>query len=250
MFISIIPPQRIRPMSDTNVKVNSEMNSVAIIGGTGRLGFGLALRWLKAGRYVIIGSRSLERAQHSAKEARRVVKKGGRMEGLVNTEAAARADVVVLSVPHQAHRKTLRALRKYFRKGQILIDVCVPTSRTKHGLKTGPSPSLEAAKAVPSHVRAVSAFHTLSAKLVRELSSPVNCDVIICGDNSEAKRVAMDLAELLPGVRAIDGGPLSNGPIVEQLALLLLTINSIYGVRDAGMRITNIEKGYAPHSTS
>lgn len=235
-------------MSNTNLKVNAEMNNITIVGGTGKLGYGLALRWLKAGRHVIIGSRDLERARHSAEKARSTVGNGGKVEGMVNADATVHADVVVLSVPVEVHRRTLQGLRKSFRRGQILIDVCVPTTRLKHPLRTQKSPSLEAAKTIPPYVKLVSAFQTLSAKSVRDLSSSVNCDVIVCGDNPDAKRVATDLAELIPGVRTIDGGPLSNSPMVEQLALLLLTINSIYGVRDAGVRITNIEKGYAPSS--
>ncbi len=219
--------------------------SIAIVGGTGPLGKGLALRWARAGENVIIGSRDGQRARAAAATIDKEVKSGHRANGAENAEAVAAADLVVLTVPLSGHAALLKQLKPAFRQGTILIDATVPlatslggrASRVVH-LWQG-SAAEQAAEIVPAGVSVVAAFQNLSAELLLG-EALVECDVIVCSDDPQARQTAAALAEKIPGIRALDGGHLENARIVEQLTALLITLNAKYKTHHAGIRITGL----------
>ena len=219
--------------------------SIAIVGGTGPTGRGLALRWLLAGESVIIGSRDLGRAQAAAAEVNREAGGTDRARAAANLEAVAATDLVVLTVPLSGHATLLKQLKPAFRPGTILIDTTVPLATSIGGRATRVvqlwqgSAAEQAAELVPAGVRVVAAFQNLSAELLRG-EAPVDCDVIVCGDDQPARQVAAALAEKIPGVRALDGGNLENARIVEQLTALLITLNIKYRVHGTGIRVTGL----------
>lgn len=219
---------------------------VAILGGTGSQGFGLALRWLKAGEYVVIGSRSREKAQAKADEARRILGNSVRVEGCTNSEAAGKADIIILTVPFDAQLSIIRRIAPHLSQGKILVDVTVPLSSIIGGdpwrilYPWDGSAAEQAARYVPEGVRVVSAFHTISSSILYDLDREVDCDVLICGDDAAAKRIVAELAEEIPGVRAIDCGPLENSRLTESLASLMIYLCRLYNVKAVGVRITGI----------
>ena len=221
------------------------MNAVAIIGGTGPEGSGLALRWARAGVHVIIGSRDESRAQKTADAIRARVGENANIEGHDNSAAVKAADIIVLSVPFEAQVATLKQLKDSFRPGAILICATVPlasgagdrATRTV-GVWQG-SAAEQAAEYLPEGIKVAGAFHNVSATLL-DSDHDVDCDVIICSDAAEAKQAAGDLARKIPGVRAVDGGKLENCRIVEQITALLITLNIRNKVKHAGIRITGL----------
>lgn len=220
--------------------------TIAIIGGTGSQGFGLALRWLKAGEYVIIGSRFRDKAQAKADEAREILGRGIRVEGSSNDEAASRADIIVLTVPFEAQLSIVKRIKPYLSDGKILVDVTVPLASSIGGdpwrilHPWDGSAAEQAARYAPRGVRVVSAFHTISSDILCDIDSEVDCDVLICGDDREAKRIVAELAEEIPGVRAVDCGPLENSRLTESLAPLMIYLCRSYGVKAVGIRIIGI----------
>jgi NADPH-dependent F420 reductase len=214
-------------------------NLIAIVGGTGAEGRGLAARFAKAGAEVRIGSRNLEKAQETA---RRI---GENASGHSNVDAVAGAAIVILTVPLSAQVETLKSIRTSFAPGAILVDATVPleiaiggrVSRTLT-LWDG-SAAQQAARLVPG-VPVVAAFHALSAEALGDLDHPLDCDALLCGDNAEAKTAVMKLAETIPGVRAIDAGTLDNARLLESAAALLISLNLRHKVKESGMRITGL----------
>lgn len=164
----------------------------------------------------------------------------------MNEEAALRAEVVVITVPFSALVETLKTVRNSLKPGQVLINVTVPletavggkATRTL-GLWAGSAGEL-AAGMVPNGVRVVSAFNNVSAELLADFSRPVDCDILVCGNEKDAKNIVMELIRDIPGARGIDAGSLENSKTVEQLTALLVSLNIRYGVRNAGVRITGI----------
>jgi len=219
--------------------------SIAIVGGTGPTGKGLALRWLRAGESVIIGSRDLGRAQAAAAEVSREAGGTDRARAAANLDAVAATDLVVLTVPLSGHATLLKQLKPAFRPGTILIDTTVPLATSIGGRATRVvqlwqgSAAEQAAELVPAGVRVVAAFQNLSAELLHG-EAPVDCDVIVCSDDQQARQAAAALAEKIPGVRALDGGNLENARIVEQLTALLITLNIKYRVHGTGIRVTGL----------
>jgi 8-hydroxy-5-deazaflavin:NADPH oxidoreductase len=219
---------------------------IAVVGGTGAEGGGLALRFAKAGLEVRIGSRTTEKAREAA---RRMAEASGAaaVAGYANPEAAAGADIVILTVPLAAQVEILKSIRGSLTAGMILVDATVPlevaiggrVSRTVT-LWDG-SAAQQAARLVPEGVRVVAGFHALSAEALAQLDEPVDCDALLCGDNAEAKAVVRHLATLIPGVRGIDAGPLDNARYLENAAALLISLNLRYKVKSSGMRITGLE---------
>jgi NADPH-dependent F420 reductase len=212
---------------------------VAIVGGTGAEGSGLALRLARAGVRVRIGSRNLEKAQETA---RRI---GVNVTGHTNADAVAGAGIVILTVPLSAQVETLKSIRGSFAPGVILVDATVPLEIAIGGrisrtltLWDG-SAAQQAARLVPG-VPVVAAFHALSAEALGKLDHPLDCDTLICGDSAEAKAAVSQLAELIPGVRAIDAGPLDNARLLEGAAALLISLNLRHKVKESGMRITGL----------
>ncbi|MEE9235615.1 MAG: NADPH-dependent F420 reductase [Candidatus Acidoferrales bacterium] len=219
--------------------------TIAVVGGTGPEGSGLALRWARAGEAVIIGSREPKRAQQAA--VRLAEKLGGsdRVRGAENSAAVAESEVVVLTVPFTGHATLLKQLQPAFQPGAILIDATVPLAATVGGRPTRTlgvwegSAAEQAAELVPKGVVVAAAFQNLSAVLL-DGDQPVDCDVIVCSDYEPARQVAVELAEKIPGVRALNGGKLENARIVEQLTALLITLNLKHKVHASGIRITGL----------
>jgi NADPH-dependent F420 reductase len=218
-------------------------HTIGILGGTGAEGMGLALRFARAGSRVVIGSRNFDRAVEAARTA--AARTGGEVEGRLNPDAA-EAEIVVLTVPLAAQIATLKSVRERLRRGTVLVDATVPLEvsiggRLTHtlGLWAG-SAAEQAARYAPEGVAVVAAFHSLSAELLAALDEPVDCDVLICGDNEEAKTAVADLAGFIAGARAVDAGPLEAARMVESLAALLIGLNVRQRAKHAGVRITGL----------
>jgi hypothetical protein len=217
---------------------------VPIIGATGALGFGLALRWARAGVAVVIGSRRPEAAAEAAGRVRAQVPEA-EVEGLHNSEAAAHGELVVLSVPFRAQSENLTNLKEVLRPGQILVDATVPLAAAVSGRATRllgvpqGSAAEQAQEMVPEGVTVVSAFHTVSAALLGELEHELDEDVLITGDSKDAKRRVAELARRIPGLRPVDCGRLETARLVEGLTPLLISVNSRHKTH-AGIRFTNL----------
>jgi hypothetical protein len=215
--------------------------TIAILGGTGKEGSGLAMRWALNGYRVIIGSRDAERAATRAAELNERLG-GDYIVGLENVQAAKDADLIVLSVPYSAHRPTLETVKAHL-NGKILIDVTVPLQPpavdTVH-LPDGKAAALEAQAILGDSVRVVSAFQNVSSVKLKNPDMDVNCDVLVCGDDVDAKSEVIKLVEAAD-MRGIDAGPLANAIVAEALTPILLYINKTYKVKGAGIRITNLD---------
>jgi NADPH-dependent F420 reductase len=210
---------------------------IAILGGTGKEGSGLALRWANAGHEVIIGSRDPEKARRVAEELNLALG-SERVRGTDNLSAAQEAEVVVLSVPYAAHKDTLNSVKAAL-AGKILIDVTVPVNPadyTRVMLPPGGSASKEAQALLGDQVKVVTAFQNISATHLKKLDAPIHCDVLVCGDDDSAKQVGMQLVADA-GMKAWDAGPLDNAVVVEGLTAILLGINKRHKVKGAGIRI-------------
>lgn len=226
---------------------------VGIVGGTGKEGRGLALRWARAGHEVRLGSRDAGRAQACAAELSRVLAAiPGRapdraaITGGEHHWAAAAADAVVLSVPHAAHGATLEALAPALR-GKLLLDITVPLApprvREVH-LPAGQSAALEAQRLLGPEVRVVAALHHVSAVHLADLAHDIDSDVLVCGDDPAARDAALALVADL-GVRALDAGPLRNAIALESLTPVLLHLNRRYGSAGCGLRVTGLPEDLA-----
>lgn len=170
---------------------------------------------------------------------------GGNATGHTNADAAAEAGIVILTVPLSAQVETLKSIRGSVAPGAILVDATVPLEAAIGGrvsrmltLWDG-SAAQQAARLIPG-VTVVAAFHALSAEALGDIDHPVECDALICGDNAEAKAAVSQLAEMIPGVRAIDAGPLDNARLLETAAALLISLNLRHKVKHSGMRITGL----------
>lgn len=219
--------------------------TIAIVGGTGPEGMGLALRWARAGEVIRIGSRDAQRAAEAASQIAERAGASAQVTGMENAAAVSSADVVVLTVPFSAHAATLKGLKTAFRPGTILVDTTVPLATAVGGPPTKTlgvwqgSVAQQAAELVPKEVTVAAAFHQVSAVLL-DSDKDVDCDSIICTDDERARQVVSELAAKIPGVRAINGGKLENARIVEQITAVLIAINIKYKVYSAGMRITGL----------
>jgi NADPH-dependent F420 reductase len=217
---------------------------VSIIGGSGALGFGLALRWGRAGVPVVVGSRDAERADEAVRRARAAVP-DGTFSGAENAEAAGQADVVVLCVPFRNQSETLTNLKGALRPDQILVDATVPLAAAVSGRATRSlgvwqgSAAQQAAEMTPEGVRVVSALETVSAALLGDLDHVLDEDVLVCGDRREDKQVVIELIQRIEGLRAVDAGRLEMARITEQLTPLLISINVRHKTH-AGIKITGL----------
>jgi 8-hydroxy-5-deazaflavin:NADPH oxidoreductase len=220
-------------------------NTIAIVGGTGPEGMGLGLRWARAGEEVLIGSRDPERAGEAAAQIAARAGGSARVRGMGNEQAVASAGICVLTVPFSGQAALLKKLKPAFRAGTILIDATVPLAAAVGGSPTKVlgvwqgSAAEQAAEIVPKEVSVAAAFHHISAALL-ETDGPVDCDAIICTNEEHARQVASELAQKIPGVRAINGGRLENARIVEAMTALFITMNQKYKVHSAGVRITGL----------
>jgi len=217
-----------------------------VLGGAGEEGFGLALRWAMAGHQVIVGSRSPDRAVEAARTIAQTARRPVRVSGLSNENAVLQTDVIVLTVPFTALLDTLKTVKPSFKPGQVLVNVSVPLETAIGGRATrtvgvwaGSAGEL-AASVVPKTVSVVTAFNNVSAELLRDPSKPVDCDVLVCSNDENAKRIVLDLVKSIAGARGFDAGALENSRTVEQITALLVSLNIRYKVRNAGLRITGI----------
>jgi 8-hydroxy-5-deazaflavin:NADPH oxidoreductase len=224
-----------------------EIEPIPIIGGTGALGAGLALRFARAGAPIAIGSRSSERAEEAAARVRAAVS-GVQVEGLLNAEAARRGEVVFLTVPFRAQSENLANLHQALRPGQILVDCTVPLAAAISGKATRSlgvwqgSAAQQAQEMVPEGVTVVSALHTVGAPTLADPDAKLDEDVLVCGDRKADKRRVAALIDLIAGLRAVNAGPLEMARIVEQLTPLLISVNSRYNAH-AGIRLTGLPDG-------
>ena len=218
--------------------------TIAVIGGTGPAGTGLALRWVRAGETVIIGSRDAARAQSTAEAIRQRVGSQAKISGLENAAACAASDLAVLTVPFEGQAALLKQLKPSLRLGTLLIDATVPLAASVGGRASRTigvwqgSAAQQAAELVPKGVSVAAAFQNVSADVLNS-DEDVDCDVIVCSDDPQATQVAMELAVKIPRVRAIDGGKLENARIVEQITALLIGLN-IRHKGHGGVRITGL----------
>lgn len=212
--------------------------SIAVIGGSGDLGSGLALRWAVAGHPVIIGSRAQESADRAVGRLRGQAPKA-ELRGLPNGEAAAAADVVVLTVPFANHRPMLEAIHAGC-QGKIMVDVTVPLQPPKVRTVHLP-PEGSAAKAAQdflgADVRVVSAFQNVAAAHLQDLHHDIDCDILVCGNDPEAREQVVELAKAV-GMRAWHAGRIENSVVAEALTSALIFMNNRYKIDGAGIRIT------------
>jgi 8-hydroxy-5-deazaflavin:NADPH oxidoreductase len=219
-------------------------DQVAVIGGTGDAGFGLALRWSQAGIDVVVGSRAQDRAEKAAAGLRERVPEA-EVSGLENAQAAASCDVVVVMVPFSGQAAIYRSIADHLRDGAIVIDGTVPVAAEVGGRPTHTlgvwqgSAAQQAAAFLPKGVRMCAAFHTLSAAALDDLENHLQGDVLVCGPKAAKPRVK-ELVEAIPDLRFVDAGALENARIVEPITALLIGINRRYGTDRSGIRITGL----------
>jgi NADPH-dependent F420 reductase len=215
--------------------------TVAVLGGTGKQGKGLAYRWAKAGYRVVIGSRIPEKAQATAIELTGLL--GGKVaiEGVSNLTAAKRASIIALAVPYAVHRETLETVKDAL-KGKILIDVTVPLvppKVTKVQMPPAGSAAQEAHEILGEEVQMTSAFQNVSYEHLLH-DGPVSSDVLVTGTSKEARSVTLKLVTAA-GLTGWDAGPIENSVVAEGMTSVLLSINKQYGSKSAGIRIIGVQ---------
>jgi len=216
--------------------------SIAILGGTGKEGKGLAYRWARAGYHVLIGSRDAEKAKTAADDVRGMLGEGVSVNGLGNLEAAKEANIVVLTVPYSAHRSTLEAVKDEL-QGKILVDVTVPLVPPKVSTVQMPaagSAAQEAKEIVGDGVEVCAAFQNISHEHLLG-DSDVECDVLVTGTSKAAREEVIKLTEAA-GLTGWDAGPIQNSVVVEGLTSVLIGINKKYGSTHAGIKITGVSR--------
>lgn len=217
--------------------------TIAVLGGTGKEGSGLAFRWAHAGRRVVLGSRSAAKAVAAAAELNTLLAGRARIEGMDNLAAASAAALIVLAVPYAAQRATALELRDAL-QGKILIDVTVPLAPPrvdKVQLPAGGSAVEQLQRELGAGVRVVSAFQNVSAGHLKDPYHPIDCDVLVCGDDAEAREQVVSLARAA-GMVAWHAGALANSVAAEALTCVLIAINKRYKVPGAGIRITGVPR--------
>lgn len=216
--------------------------TIAVLGGTGKVGKGLAYRWAKTGYQVLIGSRSSERAVTAASEIMELLEGSSSVVGATNLEAAQQADIVVLTVPYSAHRETLESVKDAL-KGKLLIDATVPLVRpkiTKVQMPAAGSAAQEAKEILGENVQVTAAFQNISHELLFD-EEDINSDVLVTGTSKEARNETLTLVEAA-GLTGWDAGPIENSVVLEGLASVLININKRYGSTHAGIKITGVYK--------
>ena len=211
--------------------------TIAVLGGTGKEGKGLAYRWARAGYKVLIGSRTSEKAVTAASELMEMLEGGSSLVGVSNREAAELANIVVLSVPYAAHRETLESVKDVL-KGKILIDVTAPLASPKSKVQMPPAGSAaqEAREIVGDSVEVVSAFQNVPYEHLMK-DEEVDCDVLVTGTSKEARAEVLKLVEAA-NLIGWDAGPIENSVVAEGLASVLININKRYGSTHSGIKIT------------
>jgi len=221
------------------------VRTIAILGGTGAEGSGLAYRLAKAGEHILIGSRDAARAEETAKNLRERIGGRAQIEGMDNVSAAAACDIAVLTVPFSGAPELLKQLKSVWKPGTVVIDTTVPLAASVGGPATRMlgvwqgSAAQQTRELLPAELSLAAAFQNLGAELLAG-DAPVECDVLVCGDDEKAKQVASELVSKIPGARALNGGKLENARIVESLTALLIGLNIRYKVHGAGIRFTGL----------
>ena len=222
-------------MSDAPV-----LPTLAVLGGTGKEGKGLAYRWARAGYPVLIGSRSAEKAAQTAEELLAMLNGSASITGLQNDEAAARAQIIVLTVPYAAHAATLESVKGAL-AGKLLIDVAVPLvppKVTKVQMPAAGSAAQEARGLLGEQTEVAAAFHTIPHEALLR-NEPVDCEVLVTGSSKQTRERALELVAAA-GLVGWDAGPIENSVVAEGLASVLININKAYGSTHAGIRITGV----------
>lgn len=225
---------------------------LAVIGGTGAEGFGLALRMGVAGHHVVIGSRDASRGAEAGVRAVELLGASATVDGTGNAEAAAGADVLFVTVPFAGQAEIYRSIKDAVRPGTVVVDATSPLAtavggRPWHVIRPWQGSAAEQAVAIlGAGPRMVAGFHTIAAKELQALEHPIESDVLVCGDDAEAKAVAGELIEQIPGLRWVDCGDLSMARITETLTALLISVNRRYKLPDSGFRIVGRESWGAP----
>jgi NADPH-dependent F420 reductase len=218
-------------------------DQVTVIGGSGALGFGLALRLAAANVPVVIGSRDEQRARETAEKIAAAA--GAEVQGLANGPAAEASEIVFLCVPFRNQSETLTNLKNHLREGQLVVDATVPLAAAVSGKATRTlgvwqgSAAQQAAEMVPPGVTVVAALHTVNAPGLKDLGAPLDEDVLICGDKKADKQRVAALIDLIPGLRAVNAGPLEAARTAEMLTALLIGVNARYKTH-AGIRLTGL----------
>jgi hypothetical protein len=207
---------------------------IALLGGTGDIAEGLVLRWSRVGHRIFIGSRSDEKAKVISSEYRDTLSKHGinsNIEGMVNAEAALAAEIIVISLPYEHAASTIRQIQGSF-TNQIVISPVVPMVKKGRVFVYSPptqgSAALEIKEALPSTVKLVSAYHNLPAKELRKIEHVLEYDVVMCGDDENAKGIVKKITEEMPNLRALDAGPLEASMMVEAITPLIINLNMRY----------------------
>jgi NADPH-dependent F420 reductase len=220
---------------------------IAIIGGTGDQGLGLALRFAQSGEQVLVGSRDIKKAENAVILIKDMLnnKDLPNVSAMTNEEATTNADIIILTVPLQAQMITLKSIKDHI-QGKIFVDATVPLEGCIGGKPTRfvdlweGSAAERSAAFLGKEARVVSAFSNISAASLTNINHSVECDCLISGDDPEANKPVMELAEKISGVRAIECGPLENARIVEKITPLLINLNIQNRIRLAGIRITGL----------
>lgn len=213
---------------------------IAILGGTGNEGFGLGFRWAAAGHEIIIGSRSADKGAVAAEDMLGRLPNAN-ISGTDNPTAAQAADVVVLSVPYSAQHGTLASVKEVM-DGKLLITVVAPTGEKKNRvslLPSGKAAAEEAQEQLGDTARVVAAFQNIGAHHLLDLNHQMDCDVLVCGEKGDDKKVAIELVEAA-GMRGVNAGALANAVVVEGMTSVLIAINILSKSKSAGIRITGI----------
>jgi len=217
---------------------------IAILGGTGPEGFGLALRFARAGETILIGSRDRQRAQEAAAKIVHKIGPQAHASGDENLALCAQSDFLILTVPFEGQATLLKQIKSAIRPGSIVVDATVPLAASVGGRASRTlgvwqgSAAQQTAELVPTDVSVVAAFHNTSAEVLNG-DGPVDCDIIVCGDDPAANQTVRALARKIPGVRAVDGGKLENARVIEQITALLIGLN-IRHKGHSGIRITGL----------
>ncbi|KZX14923.1 NADPH-dependent F420 reductase [Methanobrevibacter filiformis] len=222
--------------------------TIAVLGGTGDQGLGIAIRFVQAGENVIIGSRKAEKAEQAVEKVKKLLKDNSlpNLKGLNNEDAASKADILILTVPILAQKPTLDSVKEHV-KDKIFIDATVPlqsniggTSMTYFSLWEGSAAERTEAILKGTNVKVVSAFNNISSSSLMKFDSEIDCDCLVSGDDNEAKAIAMELIEKIPGIKCVDAGPLEQARTVERITALLIGLNIRYKTHYGGLRITGL----------
>jgi predicted dinucleotide-binding enzyme len=205
-----------------------EKMKLAIIGGTGGQGLGIAIRFVQAGEDVIIGSRDIEKAQTAVDKVKDLLKKVGNLKAAENPDAAAEADLLILTVPLAAQTATSLSIKEAA-AGKILLDA------------TGPLASAIGGPPTRCLYLPICAFNNISSGALMNFNEPIDCDCLISGDDLESKKIAARLIEKIPGVQVVDCGPLERAQLIEKITPLLIGLNIKKTCQNAGIRITGID---------